>query len=68
MKADCPSEKAGYSMAVAKRKAKSASRRYDEAFAAYQCRQCGEWHFGHMARKAKPLRLIHRFHEMRGTA
>ena len=62
--ADCPSGKPGYTHAVAKRKAKRASRRYDEALSAYLCPECGAWHFGHtMRRNAKPLRLIHHFHD-----
>lgn len=63
----CPTGKPGYSLAMAQQKAKRASKRYDEALAAYQCQQCGAWHFGHTIKRAKPLRLIHRFHEMRGA-
>lgn len=64
---DCPTGKPGYTHAAAKQKAKRASKRYDEALCAYLCPECGAWHFGHVMRRAKPLRLIHHFHEMRLT-
>lgn len=64
--ADCPTTgKPGYTHAVAKQKAKRASKRYEEALSAYLCPECGAWHFGHTIKREKPLRLIHRFHELR---
>lgn len=65
--ADCPSGKPGYTHAMAQQKARKASKRYEEALSAYLCPECGAWHFGHTMRRAKPIRLIHRFHEMRLT-
>ena len=63
----CPTGKPGYSRAVANEKAKRASRRHEEALTAYRCPECGEWHFGHTTQRTRPMRLIHRFHEMRGA-
>ena len=52
---------------TAQRAAKNASHRYSQAMAAYRCKDCGAWHFGHTMRRAKPLRLIHHFHDARLT-
>ena len=65
---NCPTDNQPFTQAQATDKARRASRRYSTGFAAYHCPECGAWHFGHTMRRAKPIRIIHRVHEMRGTA
>lgn len=63
----CPTGKAGHSYSVAKDKAKKASRRTEQPMTAYRCHECGAWHVGSHIHNPQPLRLIHRFHELRDT-
>ena len=61
----CPTGKASQSYRAALAKASKASRRYERPMTAYRCDQCCEWHVGSHTHKPQPMRLIHRFHELR---
>ena len=63
----CPTGKASHSYRAAKAKASKASRRTERPMTPYRCDQCGAWHVGSHTHKPQPLRLIHRFHELRFT-
>ena len=64
---DCHTGKPGYSYRMAAEKAKRATRHYDRPLTEYRCPDCGAWHVGSHTHKPQPLRLIHRFHELRLT-
>ena len=61
----CPTGKAQHSYSAAKAKASKARRHYEQPMTAYRCDQCGAWHVGSHTHKPQPMRLIHRFHELR---
>lgn len=63
----CITGKASHSYSAVKAKASKASRRYERPMTAYRCDQCGAWHVGSHTHKPQPMRLIHRFHELRLT-
>lgn len=57
----CPTGKQPFTKVQAQDKARRASRRYSTGIAAYQCDQCGAWHFGHHYSHHKaPLPVIRR--------
>lgn len=45
--------------------ARRSSARHDHAMTAYKCQHCGAWHLGQPAKRAKPLPLINRNHQLR---
>lgn len=57
---NCPTGKQPFSQAQAADKARRASRRYSTGFSAYQCDQCGAWHFGYHYSHKTPLPVIRR--------
>ena len=63
----CPTGKASHSYRAALAKASKASRRYERPMTAYRCHECGAWHVGSHTHKPQPMRLIHRFRELRFT-
>ena len=61
----CPTGKASHSYRAALAKASKARRHYEQPMTAYRCHECGAWHVGSHTHKPQPMRLIHRFHELR---
>mgnify|MGYP006867375168 FL=1 len=45
--------------------ARRSSARHDHAMTAYRCSECGAWHLGQPAKRAKPLPFINRNHQVR---
>lgn len=59
----CPTGKAQLTRALAKRIAKRSRNAYSKPMTHYCCRECGQWHLGQPAPRARRIPVINTNHQ-----